>query len=244
MAADFETARGHMVDVHLARRNITDPRILRVFRSTAREAFVPDELAAVAYQDAPVDIGEGQTISQPYVVAFTVQSLRLRGDECVLEIGTGSGYAAAILSRLAKCVYTIECNTTLAASAKERLARLGYDNVEVACGDGSLGWPEHAPYDAIAVAAGGPKVPPALLVQLAVGGRLVIPIGPDPSSQVLVRITREGAAEYREESSLTGVRFVPLVGEQGWHGASGSATAKTRHSRRRLAKRPSSRAKT
>ncbi len=221
MDTDFDEARGHMVDVDLARRDITDPSVLTAFRSTPRDAFVPDELAALAYEDAPLDIGEGQTISQPYVVAFMVQALRLCGDECVLEIGTGSGYAAAILSRLAKKVYSIECIASLAASAKARLSRLGFLNVEVACGDGSVGWPEHAPYDAIVVAAGAPKMPPALLAQLAIGGRLVIPIGPDSSLQMLMRVTREGVASCREES-LTGVRFVPLVGEQGWRDPSGT----------------------
>ncbi len=207
-----------MVDVDLAGRQITDPLVLDAFRSVPREGFVPEALDEFAYDDTPLPIGEGQTISQPYIVALTVQSLRLRGGERVLEVGTGSGYAAAILSRIAGRLYTVERVADLAATAKERLARLGFTNVEVLHGDGSLGWPEHAPYDAIAVAAGGPSPPPALLAQLAIGGRMVIPVGPDVSSQVLVRITRESAADYRQEP-LSDVRFVPLIGEQAWKDA-------------------------
>ncbi len=215
MILDLQHAQARMVDVHLARRGITDPKILDAFRSVPREAFVPEELAEFAYEDTPLSIGKGQTISQPYIVAVTVQALRLRGGERVLEVGAGSGYAAAILARIAKRVYTVERVASLADSAAERLARLGFANVEVTCGDGTLGWPEHAPYDAIAVAAGGPRVPQALLSQLAIGGCLVIPIGSDDSSQVLMRVTRESATEYREEP-LGNVRFVPLIGEEGW----------------------------
>jgi protein-L-isoaspartate(D-aspartate) O-methyltransferase len=212
---DLKSSRTRMVDVHLARRGITDPNVLDAFRSVPREAFVPPELAEFAYEDAPLPIGEGQTISQPYIVALTVQELGLRGGERVLEVGTGSGYAAAVLSRIAKEVYTIERVPGLAKSAKERLARLGFANVHVTCGDGSLGWPEHARYEAIAVAAGGPKPPPALLSQLSLGGRLVMPVSDELAGQVLVRITRESETEYRQEP-LTDVRFVPLIGEQGW----------------------------
>ena len=204
-----------MVELQLAGRGISEPRVLDAFRAVPREAFVPPELAEFAYKDAPLPIGEDQTISQPYIVAVTIEALRLRGDERVLEIGTGSGYAAAVLSRIAKQVFTVERRASLANEARERLARLGYRNVDVLHGDGTLGWPEHAPYDAIAVAAGGPQVPKALLDQLAPGGRLVIPVGPDESSQVLTRVTRVGADDFREEP-LIEVRFVPLIGEQGW----------------------------
>ncbi|HSO33509.1 MAG TPA: protein-L-isoaspartate(D-aspartate) O-methyltransferase, partial [Labilithrix sp.] len=212
---DLERRRTRMVEAHLARRGITSPKILDAFRSVARDAFLPAELAEFAYEDAPLPIGEGQTISQPYIVAVTVEALGLRGDERVLEIGTGSGYAAAVLGRLAKEVYTVERLESLASTARDRLARLGFDNVHVRCADGSLGWPEHAPYDAIAVAAGGPRVPESLLSQLAIGGRLVIPVGPDEESQTLMRVTRVSATELREEA-LAAVRFVPLIGEQGW----------------------------
>lgn len=212
---DLERRRAHMVDVHLGRRAISDPKVLDAFRTVSRENFLPENLVEFAYEDTPLPIGAEQTISQPYIVALTVQALGLEGGERVLEVGAGSGYAAAILSRIAREVYAVERIGSLAESAGERLARLGYTNVHVVCGDGSLGWPEHAPYDAIAVAAGGPKVPPALLSQLAIGGRLVMPVGRDEWSQTLVRITRNGESDYREEP-LASVRFVPLIGAQAW----------------------------
>jgi protein-L-isoaspartate(D-aspartate) O-methyltransferase len=211
----FDESRDQMVKLQLAARGIDDPKVLDAFRAVPREAFVPPALAEFAYRDAPLPIAEDQTISQPYIVALTAQALRLRGGERVLEIGTGSGYAAAILSRIARDVYTVERREALAVEAGERLARLGHSNVHVLHADGTLGWREHAPYDAIAVAAGGPEVPRALKDQLAPGGRLVIPVGPDESSQTLVRVTRIGPDEFREEA-LTAVRFVPLIGEQGW----------------------------
>jgi protein-L-isoaspartate(D-aspartate) O-methyltransferase len=206
--------RDRMVQLQLAGRGIKDRRLLEAFRSVPREDFVPTELTEFAFNDTPLPIGDGQTISQPYIVAMTIAALGLRGRERVLEVGTGSGYAAAVLSRLAKEVYTVERLASLADSARERLARLGYDNVQVLCGDGTLGWGAHAPYDAIAVAAGGPEVPKALLEQLAPGGRLVIPVGADESSQVLTLVTRDAAGFHSKP--LSEVRFVPLIGEQGW----------------------------
>jgi protein-L-isoaspartate(D-aspartate) O-methyltransferase len=203
-----------MVEVQLIQRGIQNPRVLQALASIKREAFVSDELAECAYDDAPLPIGEGQTISQPYIVAFTAEALCLDGTQRVLEVGTGSGYAAAVLSRLGREVYTIERVKGLAESAGERLARLGHSNVHVRCGDGSLGLAEHAPYDAISVAAGGPRPPPALLAQLAIGGRLVMPTGPI-RGQTLVRLTRTGVETYREEP-LVKVRFVPLIGAQGF----------------------------
>jgi protein-L-isoaspartate(D-aspartate) O-methyltransferase len=179
-----------------------------------REAFVSRELASFAYDDAPLPIGDGQTISQPYIVAFTAEALQLTPNDRVLDIGTGSGYAAAVLSRLAREVYSIERVDALCRSATERLSELGYDNVHVRCGDGTLGWPEHGPFDAIAVAAVGPQPPPALLEQLVIGGRLVMPIGPD-GSQTLMRLTRTSRTGYSEEP-LVDVRFVPLIGAQGF----------------------------
>jgi protein-L-isoaspartate(D-aspartate) O-methyltransferase len=207
--------RASMVDLQIAGRGISDPRVLDAFRAVPREGFLPPDLGEFAYRDTPLPIGAGQTISQPYIVAVTIEALGLRGTERVLEIGTGSGYAAAVLSRLAREVFTVERLESLANEARERLARLGYRNVRVLCGDGTLGWPEHAPYDAIAVAAGGPEIPKALLSQLSPNGRLVIPVGPDESSQVLVRVVREGDQRFREEPMMP-VRFVPLIGEQGW----------------------------
>jgi protein-L-isoaspartate(D-aspartate) O-methyltransferase len=211
---DFEADRRAMVDDQLVRRGISDPRVLEAFRHVPRQEFVEAGLREFAHRDTPLSIGNGQTISQPYVVALTAQALALTGSERVLEVGAGSGYAAAILSQLAREVYTVERHEGLAARAAERLERLGYANVNVRVGDGTLGWPEHAPFDAIAVAAGAPEIPRALLEQLAPGGRLLIPVGPRSSRQVLMRITREGG-EFREEPILD-VRFVPLIGEQGF----------------------------
>ena len=215
--SDLTHRRRHMIEAHLAQRGITSPLVLEAFESVPREAFVPDELAEFAYEDSPLPIGEEQTISQPYIVAVTVEALELRGGERVLEVGAGSGYAAAVLGRIAKDVYTVERRPSLATTARERLERLGFTNVHVRCGDGSLGWNEHAPYDAIAVAAGGPRVPEALKAQLAIGGRLVIPVGPDESGQTLVRVTRESETMFREEE-IANVRFVPLIGAQAWAG--------------------------
>jgi protein-L-isoaspartate(D-aspartate) O-methyltransferase len=204
-----------MIAVQLAERGISSLPLLQAFRAVPREAFVPEELAELAYDDSPLPIDEGQTISQPYIVAVTLEALRLKEGDRVLEIGTGSGYAAAVLSRMVRDVYTIERIEALASSARNRLARLGYGNVHVLCGDGTLGWSEHAPYDAIAVTAGGPGIPRALMTQLAPGGRLVMPVGPETGSQTLVRVTRDLQGRYRMES-LGAVRFVPLIGEQGW----------------------------
>ena len=206
--------RKRMVTQHLQRRDIRDPRVLEAFLRVPREEFVSGEHMIHAYDDAPLTIGFGQTISQPYVVAITVQALELLGHERVLEIGAGSGYAAAILGQLAAEVHTIERIGALASIATERLARLGYDNVHVHHADGTLGWAPAAPYSAIAVAAGAPEPPPSLLRQLAIGGRLVIPHG-DPNSQRLVKIVRTSETEF-VETNLGDVRFVPLVGAEGW----------------------------
>ncbi len=209
-----ESRRQRMVSEHLRRRDIVDPAVLAAFAHVRREDFVPEKLGDQAYDDIALPISNGQTISQPYVVAMTVQALHLRGHERVLEIGTGSGYAAAVLASLAREVVTVERIPELALGAAERLARLGFENVRVHHGDGTLGWPVGAPYEAICVAAGAPKPPPALLEQLAIGGRLVIPHG-DADNQRLVRITRNDERTYAEQE-LGHVRFVPLVGEQGW----------------------------
>jgi protein-L-isoaspartate(D-aspartate) O-methyltransferase len=209
-----ESRRQRMVSDHLRRRDIIDPAVLAAFARVPREEFVPANLAEHAYADIPLPIGNGQTISQPYVVAMTVQALKLSGHERVLEIGTGSGYAAAVLASLARDVVTVERIPELAITAAERLARLGFHNVHVHQGDGTLGWPVNAPYEAICVAAGAPQPPQALLEQLAIGGRLVIPHG-DAENQRLVRITRKDQMTYAEED-LGHVRFVPLIGDQGW----------------------------
>jgi protein-L-isoaspartate(D-aspartate) O-methyltransferase len=212
---DFAEARAHMVASQLAERGILDAAVLEAMRRIPRESFMPLELAASAYDDSPQPIEHHQTLSQPYVVAFMIEALGLNGGERVLEVGTGTGYAAAILACLATEVISVERFPDLAESAALRLERLGFTNVRVQVGDGTLGWRESAPFDSIVVAAGGPTVPPALLDQLALGGRLVMPVGPERSDQTLLRITRRDAAEWKEED-LGGVRFVPLVGEQGW----------------------------
>jgi protein-L-isoaspartate(D-aspartate) O-methyltransferase len=214
-ALDFQALRNQMVDRQIAGRGVRDPRVLEAMRTVPREAFVSDDLAESAYDDSPLPIGEEQTISQPYVVALMVEALEIRPEDKVLEIGAGSGYSAAILSRIAGEVYAVERHESLAREAETRLERLGYSNVHIQHGDGTLGWPEHTPYDAIVVAAGGPDVPPALLDQLAEGGRLVIPVGPDPRNQDLVRVRRPAEGGTLREV-LGPVRFVPLIGAQGW----------------------------
>jgi protein-L-isoaspartate(D-aspartate) O-methyltransferase len=209
-----ESRRQRMVSDQLRRRDIIDPHVLAAFGSVERERFVPSELTSNAYDDAPLPIGAGQTISQPYVVAMTAQALQLRGHERVLEIGTGSGYAAAIFSSLVREVETVERLIELAVAAAARLAELGFHNVHVHHADGTLGWPLAAPYEAIAVAAGAPRPPRSLLDQLAIGGRLVVPHG-DAEHQRLVRITRRDRDQFVEED-LGEVRFVPLLGAEGW----------------------------
>lgn len=212
---DAETSRQRMVAQQLAARGVNDLRTLEAMQTVPRERFVPDELAEFAYEDAPLPIEEGQTISQPLIVALMIEALQVKAEDRALEIGAGSGYAAAVLSRVAKEVYAVERFQTLADLARRRMSQLGYTNVQVLCGDGTLGWPEHAPYDVIMVSAGGPDVPESLLRQLAIGGRLVIPVGSEPRSQELLRIRRTGNHQFDEES-LGKVQFVPLVGTEGW----------------------------
>jgi protein-L-isoaspartate(D-aspartate) O-methyltransferase len=212
---DLVAARHEMVDLQLAARGIQDPAVLDAMRTVPREAFVPPHLIECAYDDGPLPIGEGQTISQPYVVAFMIAAVSPAVTHRALEIGTGSGYSAAVLASIVKEVYTIERLSPLADTAARRLADLGYRNVHVRCGDGTLGWPDQAPYDVIIVTAGGPRVPPALIAQLAVGGRLVMPVGSDPSFQQLVRLRRQADGEIVEDQ-LEPVAFVPLIGAEGW----------------------------
>ena len=207
--------RERMVTTQIETRGITDPLVLAAMRAVPREHFVPATLARFAYDDRPLPIGEGQTISQPYIVAVMAQAVGLKPGARVLEIGTGSGYGAAVLSRIAAEVYTVERVRALVEEARDRLAGLGYANVHVLEGDGTLGWAEHAPYDAIVVTAGGPRVPEALLSQLAAGGRLIMPVGSGARHQRVVGVTRTEAAEYRYED-LEEVAFVPLIGAEGW----------------------------
>lgn len=211
---DFEYARERMIDGQIARRGLNDPRLLQAFREVPRETFVESGLEEFAYEDTPLSIGEGQTISQPYIVALMIERAQIKPGDVVLEVGTGSGYAAAILSRIADHVYTIERYQSLGEQARRRFRRMGFGNIATRVDDGTKGWPEAAPFDAILVAAGGPSVPPALKEQLQPGGRLIMPIGSEGNQQ-LVRVTRV-SAEIFEEEDLGGVRFVPLIGEYGW----------------------------
>ena len=215
MSKDFKKLRADMVEKAIFARGVRSEVVLEAMRKVPRESFLPARLREFAYEDTPLPIEEGQTISQPYIVAFMTEALALRGGEKVLEIGTGSGYAAAILSEIAADVYTVERHGPLAERAAATLSDLGYGNVHVRHADGTLGWPEHAPFDGIIVAAGGPTIPESLKSQLRIGGRLVMPVGPDQRAQELVRVTRIGQSEYRRED-LADVRFVPLLGEEGW----------------------------
>ena len=206
---DYTKLRTRMVELDIAGRGIRDPLVLEAMGEVPRERFVPDRYRGSAYKDAPLPIPGGQTISQPYIVAAMIESLELRGGERVLDVGTGSGYAAAVLSRIAVHVYTIERHRRLTETATRRFTDLGYDNLTARHGDGRLGWSEHAPYDAIVVAAAAREVPEALLEQLAVGGRLVIPVGRF-GHQNLTQIERT-APDHYERRRLEAVRFVPLV---------------------------------
>ena len=209
----FAALRAEMIEKQVRRRGIADSRVLAAMAAVAREEFVPQEFRHRAYEDAPLPIGEGQTISQPYIVAVMSAALNLTGNERVLEIGTGCGYQAAVLSRMAKVVFTIESRSELASAAAARLERLGYVNVHVHCGDGTLGLPEFAPFDAILVAAAAPAVPEPLRSQLAEGGRLILPVG-DAENQELRLIERVGSSFQIQV--LEPCRFVPLIGYHGW----------------------------
>ncbi|ASY58337.1 protein-L-isoaspartate O-methyltransferase [Sinorhizobium sp. CCBAU 05631] len=226
---DFSHARERMILSHLSRRGIRDPDVLEAMRIVPREAFVDPGFEEFAYEDSALSIGHGQTISQPFIVALMTEKAELQPGDTVLEIGTGSGYAAAILSRIAAHVYTVERHAGLAEAAESRFTKLGFDNISVRVGDGTTGWPEAGPFDAILVAAGGPDVPQALKEQLDLGGHLVIPIGPR-DEQRLMRITRVNATTF-EEQDLGGVRFVPLIGEQGWQEERNQLHAKPGRSR-------------
>ena len=207
--------RERMVARQIAARGIADPRLLAAMRDVPREAFVPDHLRARAFDDSPLPIEAGQTISQPYIVALMIEAARLRADDRVLEIGAGSGYAAAVMAQLAGRVFAVERHAVLARLAAARMERLGFANVTIVEGDGSKGLPDEAPFDAILVAATGPDVPEVLLEQLAEGGRLVMPIGAAHGLQSLIRMTRLAPGRF-ERADLGGVRFVPLIGAHGF----------------------------
>jgi protein-L-isoaspartate(D-aspartate) O-methyltransferase len=210
---DYREARQVMVETQIRRRGVLDPRVLAAMAKAPRHRFIPRHLREQAYSDYPLPIGEEQTISQPYIVALMTEALELTGPEKVLELGTGSGYQAAVLGELAAEVYTIERIPSLAHAAEQVLASLGYANVHVMVADGTLGWSAQAPFDAILVTAGSPQVPPPLVDQLAMGGRLVIPVG-DRYTQTLTRVRR--TPEGLKHEYLGGCRFVKLIGRHGW----------------------------
>ncbi|MCG6206435.1 protein-L-isoaspartate(D-aspartate) O-methyltransferase [Rhodopseudomonas sp. HC1] len=226
-ADSFASQRARMVETQIRARDVHDPQVLAAMAKVPREAFVPELTRELAYDDSPLPIGCDQTISQPFIVAVMIEALQLEGGERVLEIGTGSGYAAAVLAQIAGEVVTIERIAALADRARATLAALGIVNVEVGQGDGSRGCPAHAPFDAIVVAAGGPRVPDSLKAQLTIGGRLVMPVGTDQLSQKLLRITRAPDGHYAHEH-LTDVRFVPLIGAEGWGATPDEPTAERR----------------
>ena len=221
----FNQLRQHMIDDQLVARGLHGQAVLEAINAVPREEFVATDLVEFAYSDSPLPIEADQTISQPYIVALMTAALELQPEDRVLEVGTGSGYAAAILGEIAKEVFSIERHMILVDSARKRLKELGYRNIQILYGDGTLGWPEHAPYDAIVVTAGGPEVPKALKDQLAIGGRLVIPVGSTLRTQKLLRLRRISEHEYQEED-MGGVRFVPLIGAAGWEDKAGQKHAK------------------
>ena len=212
---DFAAERESMVRQQIEGRGIRTPRLLDSFRAVPREEFVPEAVRSFAYEDGPLPIEAGQTISQPYIVALMIDSAEVAPGDKVLEIGAGSGYAAAVMSRIAAQVIAVERHTELAALARARMERLGYDNVRIVEGDGTGGLPAEAPFEAILCAASGSHVPDALRLQLAAGGILVMPVGEPDSVQRLVRVVRRGGDAFEQED-LGPVRFVPLIGAHGW----------------------------
>jgi protein-L-isoaspartate(D-aspartate) O-methyltransferase len=215
-SAALEYAQRAMIETQIERRGVRDARVLGAMRAVPRHAFVPAELRAQAYEDAPLPIGGGQTISQPYMVAAMTAALKLCGDERVLEVGGGCGYQAAVLAKLVREVVTVEYRSELAAATSARLGEMGYENIHVHCGDGTLGLSEMAPFDAILVAAGAPAVPPPLMAQLAEGGRMVIPVGNLENQELTLIECVERSRGIFQTTVLDSCRFVPLVGAHGW----------------------------
>lgn len=214
-ASSFANQRSRLVDEELRRSGVRDERVLEALKKVPREKFLSDAVRDRAYENRPQPIDCSQTISQPLIVAVMTEALQLSAESRVLEIGTGSGYSAAILAEIAREVFTVERHATLAKNAATVLSSLGYQNIHIRHGDGTLGWPEEAPFDGIVVTAAGPHAPDSLRNQLAIGGRLVIPVGQDSQHQTLVCQTRTGPDTFREEE-LGAVRFVPLIGKEGW----------------------------
>ncbi len=214
--SQFKSLRLKMVQEQIVARGVRDPHVLQAMESIPREHFVGKEASKFAYEDRPLPIKEGQTISQPYIVALMAEKAQITPEDNVLEIGTGSGYSAAVLSRLAAHVFSVERHLKLAKTAQQRLKKLKLTNVTICPGDGTLGWEECAPYNAIIVTAGAPQIPQPLLHQLSIGGRLIIPVGQSLESQQLVRVIRKDEKNYTYEG-MGAVRFVPLVGQEGWN---------------------------
>jgi protein-L-isoaspartate(D-aspartate) O-methyltransferase len=228
LASTLDKHRKQMVERQIAHRGVRSVLVLEAMKGVPRERFLPPELWEFAYEDTPLPIAEGQTISQPFIVAMMIEAIGLKGGEKVLEIGTGSGYAAAVLSLIAAQVFTVERIGQLAEKSAALLSGLGYNNVRVLHGDGTQGWPDNAPFDAIVVAAGGPEIPESLKSQLKIGGRLVIPVGKTRGMQELTRVTRISADEYRIEE-LADVRFVPLIGVEGWGATASKPASRRKH---------------
>ena len=226
----LQARRERMVDWQVERRGIHEPFVLEAMRRVPREAFVAASLRDLAYEDTPLPIEAGQTISQPYIVALMIAAAEVKPGDRVLEIGAGSGYAAAVMATIAREVHAIERIALLTDLARERFVKLGYDNIELRTGDGTGGWPEAAPFDAILASAGGHSVPDVLLGQLAIGGRLVMPVGETQQRQRLVKVTRV-ARERFETEHLDDVMFVPLIGEHGWKGAGAPMPPAQHHGR-------------
>ena len=215
---NFAAERDAMIERQIASRGIREPTILEAFRAVPREEFLSKDYADLAYGDHPLPIEAGQTISQPYIVALMIQAAEMKAGDNVLEVGAGSGYAAAVMSRIAGSVTAIERQPDLVKVAQERMRRLGFDNVRIVEGDGTRGWQAEAPYDAILAAASGSHVPQAWVEQLADGGRIVMPVGEPDWVQKLIKVTRGPGGKLITED-LGGVRFVPLIGEEGWNDA-------------------------
>ncbi len=209
----YKLTRKRMVEQQLKPRGINDPLVLAAMETVPRHQFVPERWQGMAYADSPLPIEQGQTISQPFIVALMIQAVQANADDCTLEIGTGSGYAAAVLAQIVDRVYTIECNVELAEQARQRFKKLGYQNIEVKIGNGANGWPEQAPFPGIIVSAAPEDVPPELIKQLKTGGRLVIPLGKENATQRLMLIGKIGKEKHIRED-LGAVRFVPLKAKQ------------------------------
>jgi protein-L-isoaspartate(D-aspartate) O-methyltransferase len=215
--SDFTTLRERMIGQQIAARGLDDPQLLAAFRAVPRELFVSADYAGYAYQDSPLPIESGQTISQPYIVALTIYAARIGPGDKVLEVGAGSGYAAAVIGQIAAEVIAIERHHELVELARQRMKRLGYNNVRIVEGDGTLGWPAEAPFDAVVAAASGSHVPQGWIAQLKPGGRIVMPLGSPHSVQSLVKVTKQDDGTLKQED-LGGVRFVPLIGAEGFGG--------------------------